>query len=509
MGGRWARGECAGRTAGHCCVNRRGEGEDWGSCTGTATLLIRSKDRVERRDEMEYEQIFGAYDIRGVVGPELDSRKARAISGAYGNYLCPDRIGRFLIGHDTRLSSPALSEAVSIGLREEGHDVVHIGLATTPLVYWYGAEGKFDGSVGVTASHLHPEYNGLKFCERDAKPLSGTHGLPEILAALKNPPDLPPRPISHLLEHRCPVPIFASRLRQRLHPQRALKVGVDAGNGAGGVEAAAVFSLFDALQIWQLNFHPDGLFPSRSSNPLEEGALAGLAETVTKHGLDFGLAFDGDADRAVAVDEQGRLAPPDAIGGLIALHLLEDHPGATILYDLRASRAIAEMIEKAGGHPVRTRVGHAFIKPAMREQQAIFAMELSGHYYYADLHYTDNGLRALIELINVVSAASTPLSEMLAPFQKYPTSGEINLKVSDTAAVLKALEAEYQDAKIDHLDGLSVDYPDWWFNARASHTEPLLRLNIGATTRSRLDEERKKLLSTLDRLMDKGEKQGD
>ncbi len=458
---------------------------------------------------MEYEHLFGAYDIRGVVGPELDSRKTRAIAGAYGNYLSPDRPGRFLVGHDTRMSSPALAEAVSVGLREEGHDVVHIGLATTPLVYWYGAEGNFDGSVGVTASHLHPEYNGLKFCERDAKPLSGTHGLPEILAALKNPPGSPPRPTSHLLERRSPVPLYASRLRQRLSPERPLKVAVDAGNGAGGVEAAAVFSLFDPLQVWRLNFHPDGLFPSRSSNPLEEGALAGVAETVTKHSLDFGLAFDGDADRAVAVDERGALAPPDAVGGLIALHLLKDHPGATILYDLRASRALPEMIEQAGGHPVRTRVGHSFIKPAMREQQAIFAMELSGHYYYADLHYTDNGLRTLIEVINLVSAERRPLSKMLAPFQKYPTSGEINLKVSDTDRVLKALEAEYQDAKIDHLDGLSVDYPDWWFNARASHTEPLLRLNMGATSQSRLEEERKILLSRLDRLVKKTRSESD
>jgi phosphomannomutase len=458
---------------------------------------------------MEYDHLFGAYDVRGVVGPELDSPKARAIAAAYGNYLCPDRPGRFLIGHDTRLSSPALSEAVSVGLREQGHDVVHIGLATTPLVYWYGAEGKFDGSVGVTASHLHPEYNGFKFCERDAKPLSGTHGLPEILAALKNPPSASPRPISHLLEHRSPVPLYAATLRQRLNLQRPLKVAVDAGNGAGGVEAAAVFSLFDPLQVWRLNFHPDGLFPSRSSNPLEEGALAGLTEAVTKHNLDFGLAFDGDADRAVAVDEEGEQAPPDAIGGLIALHLLKDHPGATILYDLRASRALPEVIDQAGGHPVRTRVGHAFIKPAMREQQAVFAMELSGHYYYADLHYTDNGLRTLLELINLVSAGKRPLSEMLSPFEKYPTSGEINLQVSDTASVLKALEGEYQDGKIDHLDGLSVDYPDWWFNARASHTEPLLRLNVGATSQPRLAEEQKSLLSRVDRLLKKKEKKGD
>ncbi len=452
---------------------------------------------------MEYEHLFGAYDIRGMVGPELDSRKARAIAAAYGNYLCPERPGRFLIGHDTRLSSPALAEAVSVGLREEGHQVVHIGLATTPMVYWYGAEGEFDGSVSVTASHLHPEYNGLKFCERDAKPLSGTHGLPEILAALKNPSSVSRRPISHMIEHRSPLALYASRLRRRLKPERPIKVAVDAGNGAGGVEAERVFSPFDPVQVWRLGFHPDGLFPSRNPNPLEEGSLDGLAEMVTKHGLEFGLALDGDADRAVAVDEQGELVSPDMVGGLIALHLLKDHPGASILYDLRASRGLPELIEKAGGRPIRTRVGHAFIKPAMRQEQAIFATELSGHCYYADLHYTDNGLRTLIELINLVSAGDKPLSEMLAPFRKYHTSGEINRKVSDSGRVLKALEAEYEDGQIDHLDGLSVDYPDWWFNARASHTEPMLRLNIGASSKARLAEERKNLLSKLDLIIGK------
>lgn len=453
--------------------------------------------------KMEYEHLFGAYDIRGVVGPDLDSRKTRAIAGAYGNYLCPKKPGRFVVGHDTRTSSPALAEAVSIGLREEGHHVVHIGLATTPMVYWYGAEGGFDGSVAVTASHLHPEYNGLKFCERDAKPLSGMHGLPEIAAALRNPSGAPQRPISHVIEYRSPLALYVSTIRRRLKPERPIRVAVDAGNGAGSVDTEKVFSPFDPLQVWRLGFHPDGLFPSRSSNPLEEGALDALAEMVTKHDLDFGLAFDGDADRAVAVDERGEMVPPDTLGGLIALHLLKDHPGATILYDLRASRALPELIEKAGGHPVRTRVGHAFIKPAMREQQAVFAAELSGHYYYADLHYTDNGLRTLIELINLVAAGDKPLSEMLAPLQTYYTSGEINRQVPDRNRVLKALETEYQDGQIDHLDGLSVDYADWWFNARASHTEPVLRLNIGASSQKRLDKERKALLSKLDRIIEK------
>ncbi|WP_241676368.1 phosphohexomutase domain-containing protein [Bremerella volcania] len=234
-----------------------------------------------------------------------------------------------------------------------------------------------------------------------------------------------------------------------------------------------------------------------------------LANIVTARNLDFGIAFDGDADRAVAVDERGEVVPPDLLGGLIAVRLLEDHPGATILYDLRASRALPELIRQAGGNPIRTRVGHAFIKLAMRKQQALFAAELSGHYYYSDLYFTDNGLRTLIELISLVSASDAPLSEMLARFQTYYTSGEINQQVPDRDRVLDGLEVAYHDGQIDHLDGLSVDYPDWWFNVRSSHTEPLLRINLGASRQDRLEKERKMLFSRIDRISDEVEKAAD
>jgi phosphomannomutase len=249
-----------------------------------------------------------------------------------------------------------------------------------------------------------------------------------------------------------------------------------------------------------LSFHIDANFSGRSPNPLEEGALARLSETVKKRKLDFGLAFDGDGDRAVVVNERGEMVPPDALGGLIALHFLKESPGAVILHDLRTSRAVAEQIEAAGGRPVRSRVGHAFIKRAMREHKAIFAMELSGHYYYSDLHYTDNGLRTLIELINIVSAEGTPISEIIKPLQRYPTSGEINLKVADREKVLTALENKYRKGRIDHLDGLSVDYPDWWFNVRSSHTESILRVNIGADNKALLFDKSKVLLADIENI---------
>ena len=445
--------------------------------------------------ENRYAKIFGAYDIRGVVGEELDSPMVRAIAGAYGDYLCPDQPGHFVIGHDGRWSSPALAEAASVGLRESGHNVTHMGLASTPMVYWYGAEGGFDGSIAVTASHLPPQYNGLKLCQRDALPLSSEHGLSEILAMLQKGPQR--KQCNELLQQTSPLPLYVARMRGFLKLEKSIRVAVDAGNGVGSIAAEALLSVVDRVQLWQLGFHPDGYFRERSPNPLNEGALDDLSEMVKKEGLDFGVAFDGDADRMVAVDETGVIIPPDAVGGLIGLRILKQNSGATILHDLRTSRAFPEEIKAAGGYPVRTRVGHAFIKRAMRQQKALFAMELSGHYYYADLHYIDSGLRTLVELMNIVSSTDEPLSRLIKPFLRYPTSGEINLEVADRDKALLALESKYRSGQIDHLDGLSVDYDDWWFNARPSNTEPVLRLNIGATSKALLEEKRKELLSKL------------
>jgi phosphomannomutase len=456
--------------------------------------------QAEKKIEERYQRIFGAYDIRGVVGEDLDSPTVLAIARAYGDYLCPKEPGSFLVGHDGRWSSPALAEAVSIGLRQSGNRVTHIGLSSTPMVYWYGAEGGFDGSIAISASHLPANYNGLKLCERDALPLSDEYGLPEIKAMLGKMPKQSGRPGSELLAFASPLGQYVARIRSRLKPVRPLKIAVDAGNGMGGISTEALFSPFDAVELWRLRFHPDGYFSGRSPNPLEEGALDRLSETVRGEKLDFGFAFDGDADRAVVVNEQGRMVPPDALGGLIATHFLKEYDNAVILYDLRMSLAVIELIEEAGGRPVRSRVGHAFMKRAMREHDAIFAMELSGHYYYSDLHYTDNGLRTLVELINIVSAEDKPLSELIKPFQRYPTSGEINLKMADRERVLGALENKYRDGIIDHLYGLSVDYPDWWFNARSSHTESILRVNIGAINKTLLPEKSRVLLADIENI---------
>jgi phosphomannomutase len=445
--------------------------------------------------ENRYTKIFGAYDIRGIVGEDLDSPMVRTIAGAYGDYLCPDQPGYFVIGHDSRWSSPALAEAASVGLRESGHNVTHMGFASTPMVYWYGAEGGFDGSIAVTASHLPQQYNGLKLCQRDALPLSSEHGLSEISAMLHRQPEH--KECNDLLQQASPLALYVARMRDFLKPEKSIKVAVDAGNGVGSIAAEALLFVVDQVQLWRLGFHPDGYFRERSPNPLTEGALDRLSGMVKRERLDFGVAFDGDADRVVAVDETGVMVPPDAVGGLIGLQILRQNSGATILRDLRASRAFPEEIKTAGGYPVRTRVGHAFIKRAMRQQKALFAMELSGHYYYADLHYIDSGLRTLVELVNIVSSTDKPLSRLIEPFLRYPTSGEINLKVADRDKAILALEKKYQNGQIDHLDGLSVDYDDWWFNARPSNTEPLLRVNIGAISKRLLDEKRGELLEQI------------
>jgi phosphomannomutase len=445
--------------------------------------------------ENRYRKIFGAYDIRGVVGEDLDSAMVRAIAGAYGDYLCPGREGWFIVGHDGRWSSPALAEAASVGLRESGHKVTHIGLATTPMVYWFGAEASFDGSVAVTASHLPPQHNGLKLCGQDALPLSSDQGLSEILAMLQKTPQY--KECNESLEQVWPLPLYAARVRSFLKLERGLKLAIDAGNGVGGLAADALLSGVNRVEAWRLRFHVDGRFRERSPNPLTEGALDELSGVVKNKGLAFGVAFDGDADRVVAVDEAGAMIPPDALGGLIGLRMLRQSQGATITHDLRVSRAFPEAIKAAGGHPVRTRVGHAFIKRAMREQKSVFAMELSGHYYYADIHYIDSGLRTLVELMNIASSSDEPLSRLIKPFLSYPTSGEINLEVADRDKALSALESKYRSGQIDHLDGLSVDYDDWWFNARPSNTEPLLRLNIGATSTTLLEEKRKELLGEI------------
>lgn len=454
------------------------------------------------------DEIFGAYDIRGVVGDNIGTPIMRGIGRAFGDHVGEGstRPGRYLIGHDGRTTSPALAEAVSVGLREGGHRVAHLGLATTPMTYWVGAQHGYDGSVTVTASHLPPEHNGCKLCREDAIPLSVDDGLPDIEASMRAGGDTGPvtQP-DESLGHVDAMSEYVAMLRSHLTAARPLRFAVDASCGVGGTDTDVLFDdetmATLGLEVWKLNFHVDGRFPAHSANPMEPAATEQLSRAVVEHGLDFGLCYDGDADRAQVVDENGDRLPPDSTGALLALHLLASSPGATVLYDLRASRAVPDAIEAAGGKAVRTRVGHAIVKPAMRAEDAVFAAELSGHYYYRDMHFTDSGVRSLIELINLLSARDEPLSVLRRPLETYALSGEINRTVTDRAqvtAVISSLEDASTDGRIDHLDGLSVDYDDWWFNVRASNTEPVLRFNVGAVDEPTLDRHLPTVLAAAD-----------
>lgn len=441
--------------------------------------------------QKQTDTLFGAYDIRGIVGQELDEDFSYRLGQAFGQYLSVDKRATILVGCDARNSSPCLSTYLIKGLIETGNNVVDIGMSSTPLLYWFGAEKNFDGSIVITASHLPPEYNGFKLSRCQAIPISSEDGLKDIASlllgnaqrrqhdveCLKNTSDTVKGQVK--IEH--PLSCYVEHLRRYLNCGKHLSIAVDCGNGTAGPEIEALFpENSDSVEIIGIGLVPGEQFRQRPSNPLEKGALDKLIEVVQKHHCAFGVAFDGDADRAIFVDETGETIAPDAITALIGRQLLHQIPDATILYDLRCSRAVPELIKEAGGLALRTKVGHSLIKSAMRRHNAIFAGELSGHYYFKDLYYTDNALRALLEVINAVSSGSGPLSEMVKPMLRYSTSGEINLKVADSVLVLEELAQKFSDGSQDTLDGLSVDYPEWWFNVRASNTEAVLRLTVGA-----------------------------
>jgi len=278
---------------------------------------------------------------------------------------------------------------------------------------------------------------------------------------------------------------------------RPLTIVVDAGNGMAGPEVPRLFERVPAWRLVPMYFVPDGRFPHHRANPLDPETTRDLQERVVREGADFGAAFDGDADRCGFIDERGERVREDLVTGLIADYLLGEVPGATILYDLRSSRAVVEAIERAGGRAVRSRVGHAFIKARMREEGALFAGELSGHYYYRDMGFTDNGLVTMVMVANILAASGKTLSALMKPLDRYPTTGEINLRASDPERVFTALAARYRDADLDHLDGLTVGYPAWWFNIRSSHTEPVVRLNLEADTEGLMHEKAREVLGVI------------
>ena len=452
------------------------------------------------------DSLFKAYDIRGAYPEQIDAARTRRIGHAFARYLWghsslihnATHPLRIVIGHDMRDSSPALARAFREGASAAGAELVDIGLCTTPMLYTAIIDGQYDGGAMITASHLPARYNGIKLCRQQAIPLSGDDGLPEVEALyrqtpaeISDPSRAKPAPSEPFLER------YLERLRPFLPADARLRCVVDAGNGMGGLDTPHVFTSLPGSRLIPMYFEPDGDFPHHVPNPALPENTRELQQRVLAEAADLGVAFDGDADRAGFVDETGRRAPADLMIAVLAEHFLARQPGAVILYDLRASRVVPEHIRELGGRPVQTRVGHAFIKQAMREHKAVFAGEMSGHYYFADAGYIDSGILALLTLLHVLHGHGKPLSALLAPLDRYARSGEINLRVADAGAVIDALQAHYADGEQSTLDGLSVHYADWWFNLRPSHTEPVVRLVIEANAPDTLERRKRELLALI------------
>jgi phosphomannomutase len=433
-------------------------------------------------DRSNTHAVFKAYDVRGTVPDQLDEELARRAGAAFVPVTGASAI---VVGHDMRPSSPALVAAFAAGAAEAGADVLLIGSASTDQLYFASGDLDLPGAM-FTASHNPARYNGIKLCRAGARPIGAETGLHEIRDAVSQP-ERPPAAVRGEISRRDVLEAYAAHLL-RLAPVtgRRLKVVVDAGNGMAGLTAPVVFGRIGCtdeagVELVPMYFELDGTFPHHEANPIEPANLVDLQRRVVAERADVGLAFDGDADRCFVVDERGRAVSPSTLTALIAARELAKEPGATVIHNLITSRRVPELVTELGGRPVRTRVGHSFIKATMAETDAVFGGEHSGHFYFRDFWRADSGMLAALHVLAALAASDLPLSGLLADYERYVLSGEINSEVADPAAALAAVEAAYAGTPgvdVDHLDGLTVTTDDWWFNVRPSNTEPLLRLNV-------------------------------
>jgi len=452
------------------------------------------------RDREAALAVFKAYDIRGTVPDQLNEELAYAVGRATARFIAGRRL---VVGRDARTHSPQLCDALIRGILDEGVAVEQIGLVATPMVYYAVTELGADGGIMVTASHNPGEYNGFKICREQAIPIGEASGLREIEEWVKSGcASDPPAEEPGVLSERNVVEGYGRHALSVGQECPPLKVAIDCGNGMASVPLAPVLEALP-LTVERLYFEPDGRFPNHEADPLKVENLQEVSDAVRRVGADFGVAFDGDADRAVFVDEQGRPIASDLMTGVMARYQLAQHPGGRVLYDLRSSRAVAEEIEAAGGTAEMCRVGHSFVKAQMRENGAIFAGELSGHTYFrfASGLIADDGVAALVALVDVLAAERRPLSEIVDPLRRYHASGEINRRVEDPQAVIDQIAEEHRDAPFtSRLDGLLVRYEDWWFNLRPSNTEPVLRLNLEADGEDQMVAERDRMLERVAQL---------
>jgi phosphomannomutase len=444
--------------------------------------------------------IFKAYDVRGLVDSEITPEFTFATGAAFARFLKGEREpGTVVIGEDMRPSSPELADAFSAGVTSQGLDVIRIGLASTDMLYFAAGKLNLPGAM-FTASHNPAAYNGIKMCLSGARPIGKESGL---LTIEKFVEEGSPVALSQVgVEHRQEMlDEYVSHLLHLVDVSkiRKLKIVVDAGNGMAGHTAPAVFARMNA-EVIEMYYELDGTFPNHEANPIDPENLKDLQAAVKQHKADIGLAFDGDADRCFLVDENGEPVNPSSLTALIATRELGKHPGSTIIYNLISSKSVREVVAEAGGTSVRSRVGHSYIKKLMAETGAVFGGEHSGHFYFRDFWKADSGMLAALHAIAALGEKEIPLSQLLAPFNRYFSSGEINSTVKDAAAASRQVEELYgakTGVQLDHLDGLTVTGDTWWFNLRASNTEPLLRLNVEATTEAEMGSIRDAVLKTI------------
>jgi phosphomannomutase len=448
-------------------------------------------------------KVFKAYDVRGIYGSELDEAGAYAIGRAYVEQFEPRRIA---VGHDMRVSSPSMATAVIEGAADGGADVLDIGLVGTEMVYFAVGELGLDGGIAVTASHNPKEYTGMKIVRRGALPVGGESGLLEVRdRALSGASQVRGRlkPVPRSKPGRVEKGDISNAYVERvlsfvaLEAIKPLRVVIDAANGMAGVMLPPVLERLpvDAVRCY---FEPDGTFPNHEPNPLLPENREFIVRKTLEEGADFGVAFDGDADRCFFVDDTGEFVPGDFATAIFAEAILEKEPGAKVIYDVRASWAVPETIERAGGVPLVNRVGHAFIKHRMRKEGAAFAGEVSGHYYFRDFSQADSGVVPFLLMLEQVSRRGK-LSEILRPYRdRYFITGELNTPVADVPLKLQELKEHFgRQGEVSHLDGISVDAEDWHFNVRPSNTEPLLRLNLEARTQELMEQKRDEALAVI------------
>ncbi len=427
--------------------------------------------------QSEIASLFKAYDIRGIAPEELTPDIAYRIGRALVTYLGVDNV---CVGRDMRVSGPLLAAALIEGIRDQGADVTNIGLISTDGLYFAVGRYGFPAGVMVTASHNPAAYNGFKLCREQARPLSMDQGIGEIRDLVIANQFSDPGMRGDLIERDVTEEFVEHALSMiDLSVIRPYTVAVDAGNGMAGKILPPVFERLPCTLI-PLYFELDGTFPNHEANPIEPENIKDLQAAVLTKNADIGIAFDGDADRMFIIDDRGQFVGGDMVTAMVAKAMLEKHPGSSVVYNLICSRTVPETIEAAGGVPVRARVGHSFIKALMREEDAIFGGEHSGHFYFRDNWYADSGLIAFLTMLELLSREGTSLSQYLGPLDTRHRSGEVNTEVADITGTIARVREAFSDGQIDELDGMTIEYATWWFNLRASNTQPLLRLNVEA-----------------------------